>query len=153
MHDTRPIIRTHEILANNDFVVAAFRIWQPIDRTAIGGTNQIGALDCAHLRPAIHIVVAQHGGNSRLREDDRPRVGTPGLSQLDVVDIRMHGERRVRHERPRRRRPDEDAARRASRHVRSVVNDRTAHLPQIQRDVHARILDVLITLRDFVTRK
>ena len=60
----------------------------------------------------------------------------------------MHRERRVRHERPRRRRPHQDPP--------AVAERRASERPasrSVERDVHARILDVLVPLRHLVARQ
>src|SRR5262249_157125 len=63
-------------------------------------------------------------------------------TQLEILEIRMNGERGVRDERPRRRRPHEDA-------TAGVTSDAL----KLQCDVDARILDILVPLRDLVARQ
>src|SRR5688572_11483840 len=114
----------------------------PVERARVTQTNELCAVDLSDCLPAIGIVFAEYRGGAGGGNEDRLVAAAVALCQLDVLELGMHGERDIRHERPWSRRPDEYPP------ALSVAARR-----KVERDVDARVFYIAVALRHFVARK
>src|SRR5688572_3673577 len=144
VHDAAPVLRRHERLGDDDFVLSLDER-HPIERTAIAEPLQRSALHALHDAPPLEPIVPQHRRRARLGEDDRPLLLAIPPHELHVRERGMHRERHVGDEGPRSCRPDEDSASGARLTPRSSV--------ELQRDIHTGIPYILVALSDLVAGK
>ena len=141
VHHAAAVVGGHEILGDDD-LVRALRVRHPVQRTPVAQSRELRAPELRDDLPLRAPLLPEHRDGARFREQQRP-VGAAVLADFDVRERRIHGERGVRQQRPRRRRPDDDSP--AGRRARSAL--------EIERQVDARIFRVLVALREFVRRE
>src|SRR6185503_13651364 len=135
------LVGLYEILAD-DQLVLPFLVLQPVEGSFVGFPDELGSAKGLYDIPACVVIVAEHCRCSAEREN-YCFIARGFLAQLDVLERRTHRQRHIGDQRPRRRGPDENAA--------ACFRPRIAE--QVEGDEGARILDVLVALRDFVARE
>ena len=112
VHHAAAVVGRHELLADDDLVVRALRDTRASRTAAVPRPDELRARRSSTDRvPALLVVLAEHARATRAsaRMSVLLSLSSSRRIDLDVVELRMHRERRVRHERPRRRRPHENA--------------------------------------------
>ena len=112
VHHAGSVVGRHELFADDHLVVRPAGILEPVERPAIARTDEIGA--AAIGRRSSHRSRSPRRARRAARASARMMVRRvlsllASCAQLDVLELGMHRERHVRHERPRRRRPHENA--------------------------------------------
>ena len=142
VHHAAAVFRAHEIFRHDHFMTTFIGIRHPVERSAIALARQFRAGHLSAHVPAVGPVGTQHSRHPCLGQNDRP-LGARLLAQLHVRERGIHRQRGVRHQRPRRGRPHQNA---------TTLRRRVALLvEQIERHVHTRVFDVVVPLRHFVT--
>ena len=94
VHDAASIVGRHELFADDDLVVRPVGILEPVERTSVSLTDEIGAAHSADDRPAIVVVLAEHGAHAPVGEDERSLIRS--LSCDCVADLRAAPARHTR---------------------------------------------------------
>src|SRR5205085_11877947 len=97
-------------LGDEDLVLAPSRILDPIERALVSPAHHLRSADTPNDLPAVLVVVTEHGVCAAGGEDEGAIVIAFTPHDLHIVQVGVHGEGRIRYERPWGRRPDEDPA-------------------------------------------
>ena len=159
MHRARAVVGRDEAFVDDCAVHGVNR--QPLQRARVMHTGQLRTPVTREHRPAIVPVTTQHTRQSRFCENHRARV-TIQAAHFDVIESVVQRDAHIGHQCPRRGRPHKNLplripvvqTTRGRIHLLAVgrtVSKLRRVVAQFERDKHARIFDVFVPLRNFVT--
>jgi hypothetical protein len=108
VYDATAVFGRDERFADDDLVRRPGRILHPIERPLVARSDQHGAAVSIDNVPARLPILAKHAPEPSLGKNQRSTILARLPHHLDVRQLRIHRERHVRNERPRRRGPDQD---------------------------------------------
>ena len=132
VHEPRSVIREHEVSRDDDRVTLVVRQWDDVQWARVLEPREVGAEEgatecCAFSEQLFRGLAAGR------REDEGPS-GIPRRGEFTVLKFRMHRDRHVAGQRPRRRGPDDQLA--------------VAAVDQRERDEHGLVAHLFVSERE-----